>query len=383
MNISKRGNITIFVILGMVILILIGVSSWYLFNYRSSNLQTSSTNSITSLSLDQYIEECLKKTTDSCIKENGLSGGYYNPVTGLLFQGKKVPYYFLKENINFIEEEEFKQQIGLCVEKEILTCTNEFNDFKDAGYDISFEKPKANVIANEKTTVFLDFNIKYSNNDNTIILDKFQYTSNFKFNEFFRILNELKEYFENSKDSKPLDISSIAMQNAFNFKIIENDDKSAIYSIDLYHLYNDNNQIESEPNDYNSINENYYWEYDEANIYTFNFAWTYKWVSLEQSIINEFGSLTQTNSKPNINPIGPQTVKVNEELKLNIDVNNPDNDVIYYYIDPVIENMNIGITNGELIFKPNLNQKGTHEITIVSTDMYGLSDEIKVKFIVE
>ncbi|MBI2151900.1 hypothetical protein HYU21_04200 [Candidatus Woesearchaeota archaeon] len=83
---GKKGQLTIFIILGLVILV-VG-SIFYL--YFKPNLEQPKQ---ISSNVEYFINDCLKKTLESGIKEISLNGGEYLPQDSTYFSEREIKYY--------------------------------------------------------------------------------------------------------------------------------------------------------------------------------------------------------------------------------------------------------------------------------------------------
>ena len=83
----KRGQVTIFVITGLVILLIIGMV--YYIRYYSVSGGGFLTSSLEAENVKDYVESCLEETTLKGLIYLGEHGGYYSD---------KIPYFY-KNNI--------------------------------------------------------------------------------------------------------------------------------------------------------------------------------------------------------------------------------------------------------------------------------------------
>ncbi|MEK6892257.1 MAG: hypothetical protein AABX25_03670 [Nanoarchaeota archaeon] len=160
---QKRGQITVFIIIGIVMIIVLGIFL-YLSGYStkaqtSVNIKEAVNPSDTNI-VKTYAESCLKLVSDDALFNRiGLQGGYINPDSTTTygepgvgfplpssFQGKKVPYYLTGEGVApsltysaFVPDLELvKKKFENYILVEFEKCFSK-NTFKDIGLEV--EKP--------------------------------------------------------------------------------------------------------------------------------------------------------------------------------------------------------------------------------------------------
>lgn len=158
---KKRGQITIFIL--MVIVILIAL--FFVFYARSSVIKTKSAPAIEKTSKSEfeivpiktYIESCLKKSAEKAFFDRiGLQGGYISPsgyelskyydkgasevYTGTgdalaNYDNYEVPFYLDGTQASILPKEQVEKKSAKYIFVEFLECTN-FTTFNEIGFDI-------------------------------------------------------------------------------------------------------------------------------------------------------------------------------------------------------------------------------------------------------
>ena len=134
---NKRGQLTLFVILGILIVV---ITLLLLFFFKPSVLGFEST----SVRPDTF-EACVKEGLDESIPllapTIGFSGSYFNKT----YDGIAVPYVCYSDEyykpcvvqVPFLENE-FKRSLSAILESRITDCYNNYvNEFKRQGYDVT------------------------------------------------------------------------------------------------------------------------------------------------------------------------------------------------------------------------------------------------------
>jgi hypothetical protein len=149
----KSGKITLYLIIGLVLLILI--SGFFSFRNKESTdelkQEVDEKASLTGLrgNAKQYIDDCLAQSTIKAI-----------------------------DFIGILDTEELIENY---INLKLLNCLDDFDNFKVAGYDVSFEKPVAKVTINdEQVFVELLFPVVLSTGKEYLSLNEYQYRFNTK-----------------------------------------------------------------------------------------------------------------------------------------------------------------------------------------------------------
>jgi len=168
---NKKGQVTIFIILAIVILAAVG--GYFL-------LRGSFTSSIPSdlRPVYDYYTSCLEQTTNEGIALLGEQGGYikmpefesgssYMPFSSQLnFFGQPVPYWMYVSGNNILKEQvptkqDMNEELETYIEDRLTNC--DFSDFELGGYDIyvdkgsvsvDIDKMKVDVTVNNRITIF-------------------------------------------------------------------------------------------------------------------------------------------------------------------------------------------------------------------------------------
>ncbi|MFC1691180.1 hypothetical protein ACFL0W_03280 [Nanoarchaeota archaeon] len=168
---SKKSQITVFIILGLIILA--GAS---FFIYQRSKITTKETEvaeiletKIETLSIKTFVEECLEKTGRMAIAINSIQGGYFETPDPYFEYGfYKIPFYYLDGEFKNPTKEIIETELSKGIEKSIFDCIN-LSHFTP--YTINFGNATVKTtIVNETTLFNLDFPviIKKDNSETTI-----------------------------------------------------------------------------------------------------------------------------------------------------------------------------------------------------------------------
>lgn len=178
---KKRGQLAIFMILGLVILI----SFFLVFYFKSAaaknkdDVVNTGKTSLDITPIKHYITTCLKEVSDEVLFEKiGKQGGYLNPegiVDYILYDGSKVPYYLDGIAVNYPTKDAIAERISNYVLAELESCLK-LDVFSEMGFEVA--KPvsfEVNTSINKKdVSVRLEYPLTVKQGDQTTELLDFK-----------------------------------------------------------------------------------------------------------------------------------------------------------------------------------------------------------------
>src|SRR3989344_2431791 len=251
---QKRGQITVFIIIGIFIIIVLGIFL-YLSSYSTKEAAAASVKETTKISdadiVNMYVESCLKSAgNDELFNRMGLQGAYTNPEgdsqygepgagipSPVPFQGKKVPYYleascdkycapqncplppcpFIQWRCrwNYIEHipdssselDIIRDKIAKYVEIEFAKCFNA-DMFKEIGINIELpmEGPKTEVTINEEdVSISMNYSLKAKQGDKESNMKTFRIKLPIRLNALYSSALEFTSNVERIEDTEFFD----------------------------------------------------------------------------------------------------------------------------------------------------------------------------------
>ena len=160
---NKRGQITIFIIIAIVIIGIIGL--YFLFDDELEKMFTTKTSSI-----NTFVEECIENTGKDAIYQIGQNGGYY--LTPKISTPGGIPYYYNEKNY-MPSKKRIENQIALYLNEMLEFCTEDFSDFPE--FNISSGEANSKVIIKDSEVIL---NVKYpisiTKDKSTSIIENFE-----------------------------------------------------------------------------------------------------------------------------------------------------------------------------------------------------------------
>ena len=145
-QISKKGQVTLFVLLGIFLMIITGI----LIFFFSQKLPQQEATPLQTEAVTQLVEKCITKTAEEAILATGKRGGYFIlPEQRTIDLREDVPYYKVDEQEFFPSVEERAEEIGKYIDTLLDFCLD-FSIFEKQGYNVTVKPPQTKVILLEK-----------------------------------------------------------------------------------------------------------------------------------------------------------------------------------------------------------------------------------------
>lgn len=171
---QKRGQVTIFVITGIVIL----AAAIILLLVRSTlvkeELETQTTEGVLlSAPVKSYVESCLEKTAEDALVFVGRHGGYYE-LPEVYDPRFSLPYYFYEDASTYPSQQEVEDHISEYVDRMLFFCTRNFVPFREQGVDVAQGEVRAKTaLFDEKARVELAYPLTITRGDASTALSRF------------------------------------------------------------------------------------------------------------------------------------------------------------------------------------------------------------------
>ncbi|MBI2145889.1 hypothetical protein HYU22_00940 [Candidatus Woesearchaeota archaeon] len=219
---DKKGQITIFIIVGILIVATIGITL-VLKNTALTTQLTAQQKTSAENPLQNFVEGCLRKSTIDGLYETLGKGGYHSfPITTKVFdftidqQEFQLPYYFQEGTSTLPPIEEVATAVGEAATPFFVECIDHFSQFPQT---ITIkDTPRIQVQFTERATkVFADYPLEIMTDAKRTSMDTFAATIPFDFrkkhaavSDFLAQQEQAPDYFAMGK------LSSVAAENNFD-----------------------------------------------------------------------------------------------------------------------------------------------------------------------
>jgi len=165
---KKRGQLTIFIIVGIIILASIGLY----FTFRSSIVKQEYTITDTS-NVNRFVDDCIEQVGIEVIKQVSEGGGYYFSSEKSTSSGLAVYY---SEGQSYVPtKEDIEDEISEFIKENLFFCTQNFVDFPDL--DISQSEISVETsVEDENVNIEVNYPIRVTKGESSDLLRDFEKT---------------------------------------------------------------------------------------------------------------------------------------------------------------------------------------------------------------
>jgi|TARA_Y100000310_G_scaffold319668_1_gene375220 hypothetical protein len=250
---KKKGQITIFIILGVVI---IGVVSLVLV-LNKPKLEGKITIDQNMVPIKSFVESCVDQIGQNAVYFTALQGGYYKTQSPKEdYSYIEIPVYWEINKASVPSIETIEIEILNYVKNNLPDCLNNFSVFKEQGFDISKGKINGNVIITQRDITFnIEYPITVTKADSVTEINKFLVRTDLNYNEKYQYAIQIMEEQTKIPDSIPLGfITNLAYDNNFIFETITLDENTVLFTL----IFDQDTNNKGQPFIYSFINK-YNW----------------------------------------------------------------------------------------------------------------------------
>jgi len=423
---SKRGQITIFIFVGIGILIVFSLI-FYISGAKIKKME----NEVSYFSskfqpIKTFVSSCVDKVSEEGLYFIGLQGGYYEvPVLSKEFFGIIIPYYWLYQDNKMPPKEIIERELSKYVEDKLSECVN-FSFFEEQDFEFGMGGVSVtSTIAEKEVVVNVDFPLKVRFGSDMEQFGKFTSSININFNKKYdyvkQIINEQKKI----PDYVPIGfIANLAYENNFTFENIELGNGEIIYTLlfnespkDIFIYvfmakYNwsgfliQNRSIDIEPIGeqpaYPDDKFSYLVKATGENIKFKDYSSLFdigEYTGLIEFVPKKEDSgahavmvkayddkknddaeifklnIIRENEAPEIENVSDQKVNLAEDsvLKMKVVAKDPDKDLMFYNLESSIKGLIIDFITGEINYDLKDVETDNYTITVIATDIKGES----------
>ncbi|MBI4149906.1 hypothetical protein HY488_00720 [Candidatus Woesearchaeota archaeon] len=229
----KKGQITIFLVIGILLLVgvflTLTIRSWI-----TEKVEPEAQQAVTleGQSIQTFVESCIDRVGRRGIYFLGRQGGYnQTPAPFRERDEVRIPYYidegvFQVPSIPIIESELVKY-----LQAELPRCIDNFASFREQGYTFELGEISTNmIIAENSLSITVRYPVTFTIGDSTIKLDIFRKTIDFDFKSKYDIIHN----FINQQEQNPNVIllgylAGVAYEKNFTYNLLQFGDGTALF----------------------------------------------------------------------------------------------------------------------------------------------------------
>ena len=186
---NEKGQVTIFIIVGLVIIFGVIIYLSARGNIQKSNVL----NKDPSQELLNIVQDCLKETGEEVLTTVGEQGGYNIIVEDISSIDGRLPYY-IKDKTNLMPSKEIiASHVAGLIQARLPFCVMDFKTYIDNNPDFSINHTLKKVYTSfvkEKVVIKADYLISISKENDTETIKEIKVEIPFNFNEIYRKINK-------------------------------------------------------------------------------------------------------------------------------------------------------------------------------------------------
>lgn len=339
----NKGQITVFIIIGIVIFIVVSI----IVVIRSDDSEMNVMKEINLLSntqnlgvqIESLIDDCANKLLNEAIYHNGRQGGYYylrNNPTPIKYLDYIIPFYIYENESYMPSIDEIERQLVFYIKDKLPGCVNNFMIFKHTGYNFESNNPNITVDISEDVVVMeVIYPIKATNLEQISVItqDSYLIVEHFSYMNVYSILKEIVSGLKENYGMIPISLlADLADENQFRFGLVDVGPTSTL----LYLIFNET--------------------VDNGPLYFHSFVFDRKQSIPDEKVIRVY-----------LPEIPLQEAYVGYEYYFNVGALIDEEIYNLSFLDST-ELYDIDSITGEIKFNPNLNDIGNHLIEISVKD---------------
>jgi len=224
---KKRGQITPFIILGLVFLLFFLIIL-FTKSYRIEKIGAISSDELNPIKY--YVDLCAKSSASDALYILGVQGGY-TVQPQLYFQSAytKIAYWYYKGQDTSPTIEEMEQELSAYVDKALPECIESLNAFSDMGFEFEFGDINTETKINQNNVEFrIDYPITIIKGESKAEINEFYKIIPVRLGHIHSIAEEIVK--KEIEDPDWIDMTYLVNQD-LNFKIYPYDENTLIYSV--------------------------------------------------------------------------------------------------------------------------------------------------------
>jgi hypothetical protein len=183
---NRRGQVTIFVIIAILIVASVGV--YFLVRDKEAGV-----GEVYFLDTDEiyvFVQECLEGVSEEVIETVGQGGGYYFPPEKSTDFG--ITYYLINGRSYIPSKEKIGEEISEYISQKLFFCTKSFVDFPE--YEIQQNEIKVySEILDEVVLIEVDYPIFISKENVSSEINEFETVVSVKIGKIYSFIEEISE----------------------------------------------------------------------------------------------------------------------------------------------------------------------------------------------
>jgi hypothetical protein len=233
---SKRGQITTFLVIGIIILFVTGAVLYARSVLVKEQITPTPAGTIETAQLKSYVEACLASVGEEAVIEIGKTGGFIYPVPlpSMTYNDSDIYYWYYINTTISPSKEVIENEISNYLRLYLGDCLADFTNFRAQGYNITTGSISPNItIASDKVLMKVNYPVTMKRGAATAVVPDYEASVNVRLGKIIGIVEQL--IVEQEKKPDMLCMSCLTLQAVTNNIRFENkyyDDMEYIRLID-------------------------------------------------------------------------------------------------------------------------------------------------------
>lgn len=235
---SKRGQVTIFIILGIIILATL--SLLYFAKIQTVQKITTTSSESQKMAVQNLVEKCLDDLTHQAIFFVSGQGGYYKPpIPYYEHYFFKIPYYYNQKKINIPQKQTIELELSSYIQENIPLCLEGIKQFP---FNITSGNINVKTTINQKSiTTFLEYPLIFKIGNTITELKNFQINAPVELDQAIQLTQQIIIEQENIPNVIPFDyLINLSEEKNISIDLLGNNG-TVLYIIKFPHSKYNNN----------------------------------------------------------------------------------------------------------------------------------------------
>lgn len=233
----KRGQATVFIILGLIIAIIL-ILVFVFKDQISTELQQTQLVTEETQDVYDYVEDCIDSIALNTLYQISSQGGFHQvPSPKLDYSLVEIPILFYEQETTEITKEQIESEFSQAFNNNLLNCI----DFTIFNKQIESQQPSIQTtITDQEILIETEFPIEITIEQDTFNLKDFNYEITTNFNSFVELKDEIIELQKQKSNVLPLsELVTLAQDKNLNIEITRDEETVvlAIYDPNNNELY--------------------------------------------------------------------------------------------------------------------------------------------------
>jgi len=348
----KKAQIALFIILGTIMLFVVSIAIYLVFNIDSSegdvSLEKVQDSSFDDDPVKVYVGECIKQSAANAAYVFGFQQGYHSiPLNSLRTENNDIAYYYHEGKDIIPKNKLFEDEFTKIMNSEIEKSCTDFSIFEERGYEIEWKIPKTKTSILEDEVFFdIKFPLKITKDEITEV-KRFSYTLPFRIGHIIDISRELTEAIV--KEPYSMDFTLFLNQDV-DVSVFNYGECNQIYIL----LDNESKLLPS----------------DDEYMYSFAVKFEDKYCSNEFETEFELPETERSNSNPILDNIPYLTAQKDQVFSYGLFASDEDGDTLFYHLTGILKEKT-HILTGNIELTPGEQDIGVHLINVSVIDLKG------------